>query len=133
MARILVVEDTPEVRRTLRRMLETEGHTITEAGNGVEAIEQLRETPVDLVITDILMPDKDGIELLRHIPEVRPGIPVIAMSGGGRQLPATVALSLSKAVGATHTLYKPFRKPELIQLIDGILHPSRAPCRDNSC
>ena len=124
MAQILVVEDTPEVRRTLRRMLETEGHTITEAGNGQEAIEQLRAGPVDLIITDVLMPEKDGIELLRQIPEIYPGLPVIAMSGGGRQLPATVALSLSKAFGAQHTLYKPFRKPELIRLVEGILsHP----------
>jgi len=123
MARILLVEDALEVRRTLRRMLETEGHSIIEAGNGNEAIALLREGPVDLVITDIVMPGTDGIELLRQLPEIKPGLPVIAMSGGGKQLPATVGLSLAKAFGALHTLYKPFRKPELVRMIDGLLCP----------
>jgi CheY-like chemotaxis protein len=117
---ILVVDDDPEIRSTLKKILELSGHTVYTAASGIEAHQRLDEHPVDLMITDIVMPDQDGLEGMRQAREKRPSLPVIAMSGGGR-LRTDNYLRLAKAFGATDVLEKPFDTASLLAKVERIL------------
>lgn len=83
MSVILVVDDEPDLRFLLRRIFEGAGHTVVEAGNGADALTSLRRSPPDLVVTDVMMPVMDGLELIRQIrgDPMTVGIPVVAVSG----------------------------------------------------
>ncbi|MBK8001635.1 MAG: response regulator, partial [Verrucomicrobia bacterium] len=81
---ILVVDDDTPMRSSMRRSLEREGYTVIEAGNANEALAQLKHTPAQLVITDIIMPDADGLELVFALHRSHPDIKIIAISGGGQ-------------------------------------------------
>lgn len=124
MARILIVEDTPDFRLMMRDILETAGHTVAEAENGVSAIEMLGGGTYDLVVTDVVMPQSDGIELIHTLARQGIKLPIVAVSGGGRNLPAAVSLALTEAAGAHRTLFKPFRAAELIATVDDLLSAS---------
>lgn len=112
MARILLVDDQEEVRRAMRRVLERLGHQVTEAGDGREALAAMAGEPPHLVITDINMPDMDGIELMMAVRHGRVGIPIIAVSGGG-MLPKELLLENAAVLGAVTTLTKPVGMEEL--------------------
>lgn len=84
MARILVIDDEDRIRRLLRAALEMEGHEVLEARQGDEALRLHRTMPVELVITDIIMPEKDGLEVIMALRHDAPKLKIIAMSGGGR-------------------------------------------------
>lgn len=118
MATILLIDDETAVRDTMRRLLERYGHEVREAANGREALKAPPE--YDLVITDINMPEMDGIEVIMALTERRPGLPVIAISGGGR-LPKDLLLSSADMLGAVTTLPKPFDLSELIEAVDAAL------------
>lgn len=121
MARVLVVDDMADMRTMIRTMLESAGHTVTEAENGRIGIRALRgEEPIDVLVTDILMPEADGIEVIRAAAD-RPGLGIIAISGGGSYMPAAVSLAMSEAFGARKVLFKPFRKQELLEAISSVL------------
>lgn len=106
MARILVVDDNEPFRKALARIIASLGHSVVEAGDGQEAVEVLRAAPVDLVMTDVYMPDMDGIEFLLHLQEHHPDIPVVAMSGGGAASKDFV-LEDAQQLGAAAVLPKP--------------------------
>lgn len=112
MKRALVIDDDPMVRSVVRRALESDGYGVVEAADGKEGLAVLDAEPVDVVLTDILMPGMDGIELLPEIRRVAPRVPVIAMSGGGA-FPAGTVLGPATALGATGVLMKPFSIDEL--------------------
>ncbi len=121
MARVLVVDDMADMRTMIRTMLESAGHSVTEAENGRIGIKALRgEEPIDVLVTDILMPEADGIEVIRAAAD-RPGLGIIAISGGGSYMPAAVSLAMSEAFGARKVLFKPFRKQELLEAINAVL------------
>ena len=124
MAHILIVEDTPDFRLMMREILETAGHQVAEAENGSGAIRQLEHGRYDLIVTDVVMPESDGIELIRTLARQGVTIPIVAVSGGGRNLPAAVSLALTEAAGAHRTLFKPFRAAELIATVDELLATS---------
>jgi CheY-like chemotaxis protein len=129
MARVLVVEDVAEMRVTIRTMLESAGHAVMEADNGRAGIGILRSsTALDVLVTDILMPEADGLEVIRAAGE-RPGLAIIAISGGGNYMPAAVSLAMSEAFGARKVLFKPFRKSELLEAIDSVLAAVKAGAR----
>jgi DNA-binding NtrC family response regulator len=107
MARILVIDDEEPIRRVLCRALEMQGHQVLEASEGREALRLHQATPVELVITDILMPEKDGIEVIVALRKQAPQLKIIAMSGGGRYQ-QTEALHMAEPLGAFATLRKPF-------------------------
>lgn len=113
MATILVIDDDTAIRRSLRRILETHGHEVREADNGSSALEKEASGDIDLVITDVYMPEMDGIEFLIRFRDLFPDTPIIAMSGGGY---ATKEFVLQDAglIGATETLPKPLT-------VDGVL------------
>ena len=121
MARILIVEDTPDFRRMMLDILEAAGHEVAEAENGNAAVARMENDNFDLVVTDVLMPELDGIELIRALSSKGWKLPVLAVSGGGRNLPAAVSLALTEAAGAHRVLFKPFRAAELLSVIDELL------------
>ena len=117
MACILVVDDEKLVRATLRQMLEKAGHQVFEAANGVEALYAFEKCEANLVITDIIMPEKEGIETIMELRQRKPGLKIIAMSGGGRT-GNTNYLDLAKSFGADNILPKPFKTGEIQDLVN---------------
>ncbi len=120
MARILVIEDHSDFRDTLSAMLRSADHEVQSGSNGREALEMLTSDAFDLLVMDVLMPEVDGIEVLRAIEKMPARPAVVAISGGGI-LPASLALSLASALGASAVLFKPFYRQELIEAIEGAL------------
>src|SRR5262245_17413186 len=95
MARILIVDDDPLVQLTVARLLAMLGHEAVRAADGREALAQLRSSPCDVILTDVLMPEVDGLEVIRRVSQDHPGVPIIAMSGGSARVPSTDALQLA--------------------------------------
>lgn len=120
MAVILVIDDEPMMRRMLRVMLERAGHTVLEAKDGNKGLAQLARGAPDLVLTDILMPDREGVETIGEIRRLAPDLPVIAMSGGG-SIGGDLILTIAEKVGATRTLAKPIRQDDLLAAVDAAL------------
>jgi DNA-binding response OmpR family regulator len=129
MPRILLIEDDHEVRTMLRLTLIHFGHTVIEARNGKEGIELFKRANADLVITDIVMPEKEGLEVLVELRKKQvPPVKIIAMSGGGRQKAADY-LRLAELMGAARILAKPFSHEVLIAMIDELLPNGGAPAQ----
>ena len=122
MATILVVDDDQACRETLASMLEREGHSAIISNSSAEALSVISEDPPDLVITDILMPDLDGIELITQAKKRQPGLRCIAISGGGRA-PKELLLRAAKQLGAIESLQKPFERADLIRTVNRSLAP----------
>jgi CheY-like chemotaxis protein len=116
--RILVIDDEKLLRQTIRRMLESAGHEVIEAEDGRAGIAAFAKHEVDAVVTDIIMPQKEGIETIREIRAANPTIRIVAISGGGRNQNMEF-LKLAGKLGATATLAKPFRKEDLLAVVEG--------------
>lgn len=114
---ILIAEDDPGVRHLIRRSLEQAGYSVAEATNGAEAIRAVHAAPFDLVITDILMPETDGLEAIVHLRKRTPGLKVIAISGYENAL----FLADARGLGATRVLTKPFKPGDLLTLVHDLL------------
>ncbi len=125
MATILVIDDEEMVRATLRLALEDAGHRVLEAGNGEEGLRLLEANSIDLTITDIIMPEKEGIETIIEIRRRRPEAKIIAISGGGRSQSIDF-LRIAERLGAVHSLAKPFSPQMLLQLVDAAIAGPRA-------
>ena len=120
MATILVVDDEPMFRDYLRRILEREGFSVIAAADGDEGLRSIDEHDIDLVVTDIVMPKKDGIEFLIDLGKRKSNIGVVAVSGGGR--PSGCYLIPAKALGASRALSKPFDRGDLIDAVNEVLN-----------
>ena len=118
--RILIVEDDDQMRKTLRLMLEGEGYEVVEAPDGKIALKRYSENPTDLIITDLIMPEKGGLGLIRELRHDFPEVKIIAISGGGRLGPVEY-LTLSEELGALQTLEKPFKKEEFLKAVRTVL------------
>ncbi len=116
MALILIIDDDDQIRTMLRAMLERSGYTVLEASDGKEGVKLCRDNSCDLVITDLIMPEKEGIETIRELKRDFPDIKIIAMSGGGRVGPEDY-LHMAKMMGAQHTFAKPIEREELLGAI----------------
>lgn len=112
MARILVVDDDDHVRLMLQRALERDSHDVLTAENGVAACKLQREKPSEIVILDIIMPEKEGLETIIELRRDDPGVKVIAISGGG-QLGPSRYLRLASLLGAAFAFEKPVQLDEL--------------------
>ena len=121
MARILVIEDEGDIRGLYSRILKNAGHDVIEAPDGKVGINLYRENPADLVITDIIMPEKEGIELIIELRGDFPDVKIIAVSGGGQFMASATCLSLAKGLGAVRTLTKPFSQQELVDTVREVL------------
>ena len=120
MARILVVDDDHALRGAIARYLRTLGHHVDEAPDGRHAIAAIRESAVDLVLTDVNMPDMDGIEVLKAVKDHDRDVPVIVISGGG-VIPSQILLGNAHLLGAYATLDKPFDLDELRAAVESAL------------
>ncbi len=120
MSRILVIDDNDLVRDTLVRILERAGFETAAAKNGREGLAQFHSQPPDLVVTDVIMPDLDGIETIMALRQAAPGIPIIAVSGGGKAH-AMQFLDIAQKLGADLALSKPFKPAELVSAITELL------------
>lgn len=117
---ILVIDDEQLIRLQIRSALELEGYIVHEAANGNEGLARIAEAAPDVVITDILMPDKEGIETILELRRTHPKIRIIAISGGGRTGNKDF-LRTAKHLGADRTLAKPFGLAELLRLVREVL------------
>ena len=124
---VLIVDDVEGVRRELRFLLEDEGYVTISASNGHEALSLLARRDVNLVLTDILMPEMDGVELISAIKQMRPKLPIVAITGGGGLALRGARLDLleiAQRLGASRALRKPFRYEALMDAVNGALAAS---------
>jgi len=117
---ILVVEDDIDLRGMLKTALERNSFTVFEADNGKEAIAHFKPGVTDVVITDLIMPEEDGLKVIMKIREIKPDIKLVAISGGGKAGPASY-LDMAKALGADSVFYKPFSLNDLVVEIKNLL------------
>jgi DNA-binding response OmpR family regulator len=120
MAHILIIEDDTILRESLRLALEELGYRVSEASDGRMGLAAHRSTPVDLVITDLIMPGMEGIETIKKFKRLSPSVKIIAISGGGVGKGADY-LSMAGKLGANRTLAKPFSMEELAPLVAEVL------------
>jgi len=120
MARILVIDDDDMVRSLLIRALTRGGHEASGASDGAEGVLYVQENPVDLVITDIFMPQQEGLATIMQLRRSRPGSRIIAISGGGARESLDV-LPVAAALGAAKTLRKPFTPSEVLEAVREVL------------
>lgn len=121
---ILIIDDEEAIRDYMRESLERAGYKVIEADNGKTALELLTHIPVDIIISDLVMPEKEGIETIKEIKELYPKCAIIAMSGS---VFGSAYLPMARMLGAQSVMQKPFTKQTLLQLIDSII---TNPCRD---
>lgn len=120
MPNILIVDDDDDIRRVLRRILETDGHVVADCANGQDALLAMGTRRPDLVITDVYMPEMDGIEFLVRLREKDPDLPVLAVSGGSLAT-ADFVLEDASQLGANAVLAKPFDIDEMRQTVRHLL------------
>jgi len=120
MARILIVDDNAEICAILQEALEDARYDVIVAGNGRMGLERYREGNVDLVITDIFMPEQDGIETIMELRRLDPDVKIIAMSGGGSIRDFTY-LPAARQLGAVHSFAKPFDVNEVVGMVRELL------------
>jgi CheY-like chemotaxis protein len=120
MARILVIDDEELARFTMREILESAGHAVEEAKNGAQGISLQRSQPFDVVITDIIMPEKEGVQTIIELRQDFPTLPIIAISGGGRTRNLDF-LRIAEQYGARKILPKPFSEEDLLDAVGGCL------------
>ncbi len=116
---ILVIEDDSSIRNAINTLLSRKGYTVIEANHGREGLAILEDFGVDLVITDIFMPNMDGLEVIRNIRKKNKELRVIAISGGG-QMHLTESLRWAAAFGADKTLNKPIKHTELLDAVEAL-------------
>ncbi len=121
MARILVVDDESDIRTLVSRILKQAGHDVFEAAEGNEAVSLFRKHLPDLLITDIIMPEKEGLETISELRRDFPNIRIVAISGGGKSLDREACLQFAKSLGANRALAKPFSKQELLDAVQDVL------------
>jgi YesN/AraC family two-component response regulator len=123
MENILIIDDETPIRSMVRLILERAGYTVREAQDGIEGIRVFRETPADLVITDLIMPNKDGIGMIIELKKDFPALKIIAMSGGGLNRPEGYLRGAQK-LGAACTLSKPLNRNDLLRAVRDTLNPN---------
>ncbi|MEO8201560.1 MAG: response regulator [Gemmatimonadota bacterium] len=120
MPRILVIDDDKDIRKLLRTALESSGHEVMEAADGLEGVRRWRDLHPDLVITDLMMPGKDGLDLVFEMVSLEPDVRVIAMTGGSWK--ETIdRLHDARLFGAVRTVTKPFTLSEMLRVVGEVL------------
>lgn len=120
MASILIIDDDAEIRQLLQQMLQAEGYETLGAENGKVGLNIYRRNRPDLIITDLIMPEKEGIETIIELKKEYPDAKIIAISGGGRLTPENY-LPIAKRLGAAYTFIKPLEKTALLEAIASLL------------
>ena len=123
---ILFADDEEDIRNIVRHWLEAEGHRMAGAGSAREAKVLMAQQTFDLVITDVLMPDGDGIDLIRETRRLQPATPILAVSGGGRYFETDDCLKVAVGLGAQAAVTKPFARAQFLAGIAAALAPVRS-------
>jgi DNA-binding response OmpR family regulator len=130
---VLIIEDDPEVGASLKRVLEIAGYQARVARSGSDGVAEFRRAPTDIIITDIIMPKKNGVEVIAEVRREFPKVPIIAISGGGNfgaagfkptAITTSAYLMASTKAGANAVLPKPFETRELLAAIKQALEPA---------
>jgi len=121
---IVVADDVLEIQQLVQQWLRELGCIVTCVSTGRDAVKVLRTVHVDMVITDILMPDGDGLEVMAELKRAQPSVRIIAMSGGGNHLRATDCLKFAASLGAHGVLMKPFNREQLLEAVAQQLVPT---------
>ncbi len=121
MAGILIIDDDETIRSVFKRFLEGKGHKVTVAADGRQGLRALEDGAIDLVITDIMMPETDGLEVVMAIRGREADVPVIAISGGMHAMPMDF-LPMAKKFGAKDVLYKPVELDDLLAAVKKALN-----------
>ena len=121
MATILIADDDPIIREIAGEMLRTTDHAALMAEDGLEVLDLLGSLQIDLLITDMLMPNMDGVEVIMHARSKQPGLKILAISGGGG-VGADYILHTAKMLGANAVLRKPLRLDSFLETIDDLLY-----------
>ena len=124
MARILVIDDDADLREVMQETLQSSGHEVVLAPDGIQGLQLQRDRPADVVITDIFMPGRDGIETIQHLGREFPGVKIIAISGGDRTRTMDLRRD-AELLGASRTLRKPFELTELLKAVSELLGEPR--------
>lgn len=123
MKKILIIDDEPHILLMLKKMLERNGYEIDLAANGNEGLKLFNKNPSSLVITDIIMPEKEGLETIREMRRLQPDLKIIAMSGGGK-VSADNYLEIAKIFGASKVIEKPFTQKEMVSAVNELMQLS---------
>ena len=121
MANILVIDDEAPMRRFVALALEKQGHVVAEAADGAAALKIMGSRVIDLVITDLLMPETDGIETIMELRRLYPATKIIAISGGGEYQSGKGFLRAAESLGADRTLTKPFEFQQLLPAVEALV------------
>jgi len=121
-ARILIIDDDSVIRMLISRILTAMGHAVTTAADGAEGLRANRATPFELVITDLVMPEKEGCETIMELRRTHPQVRIVAMSGGANLGLVLANLKAASLLGAVKTLQKPFTVEELIVAVNEALN-----------
>ena len=122
MARVLIIDDEPHILLMVKKMLERAGYEVDLASNGSEGLKLFERIQPDLVITDIIMPEKEGLETIREMRRQSKDLKIIAMSGGGK-ISADNYLETAKIFGAARIMEKPFSQNLLLSYVEDLLGP----------
>ncbi len=120
MPKILVVDDDADVRRVLQLFLERAGYDVAVVADGTQAVDAYANESFDLVITDIVMPEKEGIETISELRQQNPALPIVAISGGGR-IGAHDYLNWVRKCGVEHTFQKPIDRQSLLAAVEELV------------
>ncbi len=118
---ILLIDDDDLLRSAVGDLLESSGYTVASTGAGDAGLEMFRASRPDLVITDLTMPETDGIDILRALSKEEPRPRIVVISGGGERLDTLSSLRRAQVLGADRILEKPFRAKSLLEIIDSVL------------
>ena len=121
---IIVADDVEQIQDLLSTWLVAAGHTVACASTGREVSALLAKQRADLIITDVIMPDGDGLEVILELKRVQPDVRVLAISGGGKYFQASECLKLARGLGAHAILLKPFNRAQLLAAIEAALPPA---------
>ena len=125
---VVVADDVVEIQKIVKHWLSDVGCNVVCASTGNEAAKLIRAQAVDLVITDVIMPDGDGLEVIAAVRQSQPSARVLAISGGGNHLPAHDCLKFAKGLGAHAVLLKPFSREQLLEAVQAVTQSAtRAP------
>ena len=120
MAKILLVDDDQIIREALSNALQLRNFEVNSLSDGRKVVSEIEQNQYDIIVLDIVMPNKEGLETIQDVRKINPSIPILAVSGGGRTTPSS-NLEVAKMMGATDTMIKPFDSFTLVQKINKIL------------
>ena len=121
MTKVLLVDDDKIIRETLSEALRLRNFHVNSLSDGTKVVSEIKENEYDIIILDIVMPNKEGLETIQDVRKVNAKIPILAVSGGGRTTPSS-NLEIARVMGANDTLIKPFDSVSLVEKINKILN-----------